>query len=493
MPILPARDPARPAREVAAQPEIGPDHQQSQAFDVLLSMDAPNEDRAAAAARIIDAPVVDWPRLTQAMNDQRIRSLIIETALVTPARASALLQATDPATLTPPDRLRLINSLRTTRNRQIVSTLVRELRAEETRQAALEVLVTLTGRADLGHSPSRWEAWDQSRASLSDTEWSERLLWDVIERRTAQELRAQRAERALAEAYRRLYLLTEAPARPALLIELLNSDQTGLQMLGFELSDRELASSAALDPAVAEAAIGLLKHPTNTVRANAARLINRLAPPNAADFVMEALINETDATAADALLFASARWPSPQLVEPAMRWLGNPITRESASQAGIALFDAGLIVGDEARERIRSLLTPVPTDASAARLILVALTGIATDREEIAALLSSETPRMRQAAAEALARTDAGVPLLIEAAKRNTTIAPEILGVLARHDRLDAAVTELTDSDMWIQAFEQSTAPRVRAGLASRILSQFDESLTDDQRAIYQAAASPGG
>jgi HEAT repeat protein len=462
-------------------------------LSILTNPESTEPQAVSAAGALLDHPDHDWSKLLAALDDAQVRSRVIKAALENTDRSVRLLLRTTPETLEPGSRLKLIEPLAYFRSREVIAALIRELGIDSSRDISFDALCLLTGRADLGMNQHTWQAWAASANDLSDQQWRENLLNQIIVRVTDLESRLQLAQRALSDAYRRLYLITPAPDRAALLAELLESDDSGLRALGFELSDRELAANAKLDPVVAQAAIALLEDRDAQVRASAARLVNRLAPPEAAEVVSRALVAETQAVAAEPLLQAASRWPSAMLVEPVLRWLSDPATLDAACQAGVALYDAGLLVSDDARERIRALLTPIPDDARAARLILLAKVGTEADRKAIAGLLESTTDRVRMAAADALARTEAGVPALLDAAAKHPQIAPDALVVLARHNRLNDSADQITSMDAWTQAFEQASALPVRAELAKQILARFGQSLTPEQKAAYEAAAGPGG
>jgi len=465
----------------------------AEAIAALSDLQTPEPEVRAAAATLLDNPAQDWSQLLGGLSDESVRARLVASALENPARATRLLERTTPKNLDPSSRLVLIESLSHERTREVVETLIRELGFDATHSGSFDALCLLTGRADLGSGQSAWQAWAASASDQSDRQWRDDLLDQVIVRAKDLETRLQQAQRALSDAFRRLYLVTPPPDRAALLAELLGSEEPGLRTLGFELSDRELAANAKLDPVVAHAAIALLENPDPQVRASAARLVNRLAPPEAAEVVTRALVAETQAAAAEPLLQAASRWPSAALIEPVLRWLSNPATLDAACQAGASLFDAGLLVSDDARERVRALLTPIPEDTRAARLILLAKVGSQADLEEIATLLASPTDRVRLAAADALARTDAGVPVLVGAAVEHPEAAPDAIVVLARHNRLDDTTDPIVDLETWTQAFERASAAQVRAAIAARILARFGDDLSPEEKAAYEAAAGPGG
>jgi len=483
--VVPANDEPEPETR---------DDELARAAAVLTDPNSAESDIRAALATLLDNQTQDWSTLISILDREGFPAMLVESALEDPDRALRLLTNTKPTQIDTPGRLQLIEALSSTRSRPAVRALIRELDHDGTRVAAFDALVSLTGRRDLGTSPTAWKAWDAAMPGENDRVWLDRLITDVIARSVQADDRAGRAERQLADAYRRLYLVSDAATRPAILAELLGVEQLAvLQSLGFELSERELAANVGLDTNVANAAIGLLEHHDPQVRARAARLVSRLAPANAADVVAEVLVAETSHIAAEPLLQAAARWPSAKLVEPVLRWLADERTREAACQAGVALYDAGLLVGDESRERIRAMLMPLPPLPSSARLILLGQAGNEADRDAIAGLLHAEDAAVRASAADALARSDAGASNLIEAAVADHAIAPDVLVALARHSRLDAATDKFERFETWQAAFELATPTGGRASIASRILTRFATSLTPEQKTVYEAASDPAG
>ena len=476
-----------------AQSESEPDPIPAAAA-VLVDPDASEDRLRAAAAVLLDNDTPDWSALISTLGRDGVPDLLVEMAAAEPARAARLLVHTSEVQIEAPERIRLCQSLARTRSRPTARALIRELEHEGSRVAAYDALSAMTGRADLGPNPAAWKSWDAAIGGETDQAWLNTLMADLIARSTQADERASRAERQLADAYRRLYLVTDAAGRPAILSELLKVEQLGvLQTLGFELCERELAANVGLDSTVADAAIGLLEHRDAQVRARAARLVSRLAPPSAAEVVSRVLAAETSPVAAEPLLQAAARWPSPQLVEPVLRWLADERTREAACQAGVALFDAGLLVGDEARERVRAMLMPLPQSPTAARLILLGQAGNEADRDAIAGLLHAEDAAVRAASADALARSDAGAANLIEAAIADPAIAPDVLVALARHNNLDAAADKFDRLETWQAAFDLATPTGGRASIASRILTRFAGVLTPEQKTVYEAASDPAG
>lgn len=466
----------------------------ARAAAVLTDPGAAPERRHAAAELLLDQSPDDLADLIAALASPGVAAIVVEAASDNPDRARSLLDHATADQIEPADRIRLIETIAQTRSPETARTLIGELDAEPTRTAAADALMAMTGRSDLGTDPAAWRAWDQALAELSGEQWIDALVSDLATRVTHADERAARAERRLADAFRRLYLVTDAAGRPAILAELLGLEQAPvLQALGFELSERELAANVGLDGTVADAAIGLLEHRDPQVRARAARLVSRLAPPGAAEVVARVLAAETSPVAAEPLLQASTRWPSPQLVGPVLRWLADDRTREAACQAGVALFDAGLLVGAEARERVRSLLMPLPASPSSARLILLGQAGNESDRESIAALLHAGDAAVRSSASDALARSDAGAATLVEAAVAEPTIAPDVLAALARHNRLDAAADQFDSVPIWEAAFELAPPNGGRASIASHILTRFGATLTPEQKTIYEAASDPAG
>lgn len=453
----------------------------------------PSESRADAARMLLSAGEPALPLLDVLMTHDDAEQLLLDAATHTPTTAATLLLALDLSQVSEEQVITLIDRASGERSKWSARALVRMIEGStKVAEAAGRGLARSTGASEKT-LPTDWRAWWADRQDVDADQWTSELLDDLVERTQTLERRQQRLDRMVLETYRRLYVITPPESRSALLAELLESDQQSVRDLGFELADRELGANATLDPAVAGKAIALLSDPFAGTRANAGRLLNRLAPPEAAGPITQALIVETIPVAADALLAAAARWPSPEVVEPALKWMGTPATAGSACQVGIALFDRGLLTSEEHLPRIRAAMLPLPPEPPSPCLQLLTYMGESSDRQMIADLLLSETPRVRQSAADALARTNESARLLIQRAAESEVAAPTALVALASHGRLSIAETVSLPLKFWDEAFAQATSARVKALLATSMLARAGSQLTEERKTELQAAITAAG
>ncbi|KAA0214297.1 MAG: hypothetical protein EDM82_10355 [Cyanobacteria bacterium CYA] len=116
-----------------------------------------------------------------------------------------------------------------------------------------------------------------------------------------------------------------------------------------------------------------------------------------------------------------------------------------------------------------------------------------SDRQVIADLLSSQSPRVRQAAADALARSNESARLLLRRASEDEQIAPVALIALASHGRLALSEAASPSLKSWDEAFSQATSARVKALLATSMLARSGAQLTEERKAELQAAIAAAG
>ncbi|MCL4220424.1 MAG: hypothetical protein KJZ65_03545 [Phycisphaerales bacterium] len=453
----------------------------------------PAESRANAARLLLSAGEPALPLLDVLMSHDDAARILLQAATQTPTAAATLLLALDLSQVTEEQAIVLIDRTGEERSKLAARALVRMLDgSSRVAEAAARGLARSTGASDKTQVGD-WRDWWLQRQNVEPERWTGQLLDDLVDRTQSLERRQQRLDRMVLDTYRRLYIITPPESRSALLAELLESDQTPVRDLGFELADRELSANATLDAAVASRAIALLSDPSPQARAAAARLINRLAPPDARVPITQALVAETNPIAAEALLAAAARWPGPEIVEPALHWMGTRATAGSACQAGLALLDRGLITQEEHLERVRAALLPLPAEPSAARLQLLNLIGEAPERQAIAELLTSDVPRVRQTAADTLARLSDSARLLLQRAADDESVAPLALLALASHGRLAMAELASLPLKSWDEAFSQATSVRVKALLATSMLARAGAQLTEERKAELQAAIAAAG
>ena len=313
------------------------------------------------------------------------------------------------------------------RSREAAAALV-ELIADDQpgalRDEAFRALARLSGRDDLGQDGNAWREWLKRVVTLGERQWEQELLNRTAERATRLAAEVHASHDRLVEAWRQIHLLTPLEGRSAVLVSLLNSPVPELRDLGFDLVNREVGESRVLQPIVGEAAIGLLKHESPTVRAQAALLLNRLAPAQAEAPVLTALDRESDPRAADALLLAATRWPSAVALPPVLRWLSVPSpVRTRAVATAWALLRSGLVEQPADREAVLKAVRSIPTaELTPPASRILATLGGPEDLERLRGLLVSPEPALKSAAAEALGLRPDQVETLLAAATTDASL-----------------------------------------------------------------------
>ncbi len=427
------------------------------------------------------------------LTEPATRVLVLQAVDGMASRACAVLEASRDAALSNEELTHLITIAAGARDQRAAECMINAIASSgPVADHAMRSLHRMTGLPP-SNDRDRWHAWWTNASQLSTEQWNQTLIAQYADRIERLDSRLSVLDRMVVDLNRRLYFVGDQTARVQLLAEMLASEQRSVQSLAFELADRELSENVTLGPAVEDAAIALLAHTEPEVRAAAARLINRLAPARSAAPMIAALMAETSPIAAEALLLGVARWPDGSQIPVVLRWLREPRTVAPAAQAGVALFDAGLIVGDDHRQAIREALMPLPTEPSAARLLLLSLVGSDAERSLIADLLDTTSERVRQAAIDALARTPESAALLIERLDRNPAYLPAALIALARHNQLVLVGDRFDAIEAWTQAFGMATSATIKGVLAQQILRRFEVLLSEEDAALYRASAEPGG
>jgi len=236
--------------------------------------------------------------------------------------------------------------------------------------------------------------------------------------------------------YRRLHIELDDLGRSGLIIELFEDPHRELRLLGFELADRDLSSNTVLSPQVGEAVKEMLDDDSAAIRARAARLVTRLAPPDAMIVLTEALGSEQDPQAAGPMLSGIARWPNPDAREPVLRWYGGndaPLGELNAagwSMAQAGLWDAERGSSDIIVERLRSAGARSLREPG---MKLLARYGDLEDLRHLVEVLLEEEEPLSKWAAGALVETPRAVDLLLQAAEQNPSIFEPAAEALIKH------------------------------------------------------------
>lgn len=226
--------------------------------------------------------------------------------------------------------------------------------------------------------------------------------------------------------YRRLHVEMSPDARSALIVELLNDSRLRVCRLGFELASRDLSSGAKLSNDTANAAVELLDDTRPTIRSDAARLITRLALPDAMTLLTDALSDEQDPLVAEALLLGLDRWPNPDAREQILHWYQSETSaRSAAANAAWGIADLGLWDLETQASQLRAVYRMLPNEElTQADLKLIAATGTHADLERLVLLASDPVYPSRMNAAEALVYNPAGVDSLLALASEDPTLSP---------------------------------------------------------------------
>lgn len=224
--------------------------------------------------------------------------------------------------------------------------------------------------------------------------------------------------------YRRIHIELDDAGRSQLIVDLFADSRIQVQLLGFELTDRDLSSSTVLNPEVGESAKTMLKSTSPVIRSKAARLITRLVPPDALIVLTESLHLETDPLAAEPMLMGIARWPSPEAVEPVLEWfLRDDTPFDAACNAAWSLEDAGYLDTVLHHPMLLDLLHSISPDMlRESGMKLIARIGDSSDLRMLMGLLLAENQDQQQWSANALLETPRAVELLVQAAEGNSQI-----------------------------------------------------------------------
>jgi hypothetical protein len=345
------------------------------------------------------------------------------------------------AAAAPEETGRIIEALGSFRTREAAKLLGRYLTDSPpaVESAALASLARLSARDDLGQEKAAWAAWLHEVDGMTEPQWRLRLISALAARSDRLSSQRHDAVSQLTDALRKLHLATKAEERPALLASLLEDDIPAVRNLGFELVARELSVTGHLDGPVGQAALRLLKHADPQVRSSAAVLVRQLAPSGAEQAVAEALLIETDATAASDLLLAAARWPSRPVIAPMLHWIqsGTPAA-DAATETAWWLFRAGELGPEEAAQVLAAVRRNPPEGLMPSGVSLLAALGNDEDRAGLVPLLAASSASLRQAAGEALLWYPEHRGAILRAAAKD----PDLFDVAARTVMVDEPTAE---------------------------------------------------
>tara|TARA_R110000737_G_scaffold2923_8_gene9080 strand:- start:414442 stop:416106 length:1665 start_codon:yes stop_codon:yes gene_type:complete len=235
--------------------------------------------------------------------------------------------------------------------------------------------------------------------------------------------------------YRRLHVEMEPTSRSQLIVELLNDPRERVRLLGFDLASRDLSSGATLSADAANAAVDLLSDPLPSVRTGAARLITRLALPDAMTLLTNALRSEENPTVAESILQGLQRWPNPDARDDVLHWYQStgPV-RAAAAAAAWGLADLDLWNRESDAPALRDVYQSIADEnLTDADLKLIASTGSSSDIERLIKLARDPENPARSSAATALIYTPRGVDPLISIATSDPIYSPTAATAIEYH------------------------------------------------------------
>ena len=239
----------------------------------------------------------------------------------------------------------------------------------------------------------------------------------------------------IVQLYRRLHVEMAQESRSELVVELLNDHRERVRLLGFELASRDLSSGATLSAPAANAATALLSDPLPSIRQGSARLITRLALPDAMTLLTGALATEHDPNVSETLLRGIERWPNTDARADVLRWYQSTGTvRIAASNAAWGIADLNLwdleTHGSDLRAVYRELDN---TELTPSDMRLIAVTGESSDLDRLVVLVRDPEFASRAQAASALVQTPRGVDTLIAMAMDDPQFSPAAADAIQRH------------------------------------------------------------
>jgi hypothetical protein len=422
-----------PAAEPVAEQPAAPADPES----ILFNPDAADDARAGAAALIVEQQRFDGlATALEASGDPIAARHAIDALLAGADTGDASRRALGAAALLAPDESaeRALAGLGESRSRAAVRAALRVYtadRAPSVRAAALRALIRQTGMSQLGDDPARWRAWWTEVEWLSEPEWRARVA-------TAQGDRAHRLEQQrdalaarLVDAHRRLHAALPPEQRSTLVAELIVDERVELRLLGLDLAQRAMLNARPLTDGALAAAIEQMRDPDDRVRTQAAQVVGRASPPNAADAASIALAAETNAQAAGAQLAILTRFPTTGAIDGALRWLGGATVADSAAADALAaMARAGMLDGVSHRASALERAREIPARRwTPAHVRLLDAIGEHDDLRRIADDgLLRDSPEVRLACAGALARRAGWDDALADALRSD----PALLGAIAQ-------------------------------------------------------------
>lgn len=307
----------------------------------------------------------------------------------------------------------------------------------ELNEQALRTLARQTGRVDPSGDVASWSRWFESATKLSDASWSELLASFHAARSRSAEMRCAELEERAASVYRRLLVSLVDKDRSPVIAEMILSPAPAVRIAGMDQATRAVLNAAELEPEVAAAAIMRMRDADQSVRTEAAALLEKLEDPRISEATAEALAKESSPVPAAAMLRVLASHPWPGALRDIAAWLDSVGPAfEPAVDAALALDRMGALTDQDMERRIKEVLSSLP--ASRHTRGTVALLARVGGVREVADLIDSGSESVALAAAEASVDSPELLDRVVAAARRSPALVEPAVKMLQKHRATDA-------------------------------------------------------
>ncbi len=372
------------------------------------------------------------------------------------------------------ERSRAIAALGRFREKSVAQTLINLTELDQppaVQEASFGALATMTGIDSFGADRNAWNQWYRAIRGLNDARWQRHLVENFTRRAATGHAKRQQLEDRLLESQRALYRTTSPQDRPAVLAYMLADPLPPIRQLGMDLIQQRLVEGQAFEEPLREALRARLEDDVPEIRQRAALRLRDLADAPAADAVAQRLDTgrEQVANVLRANLLLMATLPRAGATDASLNMLVRPELQAEAAAALAALHSADLLSrkqAERARKELRRVLDAEKAPAPA-EIMLLAAVGDEDDWNRVAGWVEHPDPAIKEAAAQAWARSDRSLKLLAERAGDPIIQPIVIAAAIERGDdqwTLTALVAHRPEQSFAIEQWE-----RALVALAGRV------------------------
>lgn len=365
-----------------------------------------------------------------------------------------------------------------------------------TQQAICRALERMTGLSgglpsgNGGRDAAWWRGWWADRHTMPAADWNAMIaLHHARLNEQLQRERAQTNDRVFS-LYRQLYGLLPEAERDTMLADLIRSRDGVWRDLGLDLARRALLSARALGPGTIEAMSALMDSRTDTVRLQAAELLDRADPRGFSSRAGTLLMSERSPQVAAAMLRGVARSPREGMDRILAEWVTSQTEATSpAIEASLATIEAGMWRDQGALDDVVSVvLGRIPERIQPPGVRLLAVTG---RMDELRILLQSERAGVAEATAQALVDDSESLEAILDAARERPSLFAATSAALVHHDRSARALERLLSLPSTTDAErEQGVRALVDALPGEELLKAVRFARDDAERAQWLSRAA---